>query len=326
MKQTTIRLLAVLLALLTLCFGFASCSSKSEVAGDYEYNDMVAEEKAPTANGVTGNGFHSSNGMTGDSTSVASDRKIIKTFNIDAETTEFEKATNALNALIAEHDAYVENASQRDNSLRNQGRYARSATYTVRVPAEKAEDFVKALGGHFNVTSQNATVKDISETYYSIEARLEELQVERDSLLDILDAPETKKDYDLWLKVHQRISEVTQQIAVYQGSINRYDSQVAYSTVYLSIDEVINYTVTSEGNGFWARLGTAFRKGWTNFLDGLQDFAIWLAESLPTLILLAAIGVGLFFAIRAIWRRRKHKKAQSAEKADDAVQETEKSE
>ena len=320
MKQTTIRFLAVVLALLTLCAGLASCSSKSEMSADLGYGNVEPSEKSPMASDSVGNGFQSSLGeSTTSNTPTETDRKIIKTFNIDAETTEFETAIDALNALITEYGAYVEKASQQDNSLRNQGRYARNASYTVRVPAEQAESFVSALGGHFNVTSQNVSVKDISESYYSIEASLAELIVERDSLLDILALPATEKDYNLWLTVHQRLTEVKQQIAVYQGSLNRYDSQVAYSTVYLSVSEVINYTVMSEGNGFGARLGTAFRKGWANFLDGLQDFSLWFAEALPTLILLAAIGVGLFFAIRAIVRRAKAKKVAKKEMVDETT-------
>jgi hypothetical protein len=323
MKQATIRLLAVLLALLMLCIGLASCAKESEVAGDVKYDNLEPSEKTPTVNGAMGNGFHSSSDQSSVSTPTLADRKLIKNFDISAETTEFEKAIEALNGLIAAHGAYVENSTQRDKSLYNQSRYARGATYTIRVPADQAEAFTNALGGHFNVTSQSATVKDISEAYYSIEASLAELIVERDSLLDILALPETEKDYDLWLTVHQRITEIKQQIAVYQGTLNRYDSQVAYSTVRLSVDEVITYTVMSEGNGFFARMGTAFRRGWTNFLDGLQDFAIWFAEALPSLILFTVIAIGLFFLIRTIIRRFNAKKISKKMMAEEEIAPTE---
>lgn len=312
--KPSIRLCSILLILLVLCAAFASCGKAS-----YDANDRM-----PTNNELAegGNGFDLLNSTV---KPEDVDRKIIKTFQISAETTDFEAATSALNALIAEHGAYVESSSSYDQSLKSQNTYARRANYTVRVPAENAEAFVGALGGHFNVTSSSSQVEDVSDTYYSIEARLEELQVERDSLLDILAAPETEKDYDLWLTVQQRLSEVKQQIAVYQGQINRYDGLVAYSTVHLSVSEVINYTVKSEGNGFFARLWAATKEGWSDFFAGLLNFIIWFAEAFPTLLLIAAIGVGIWGLIRALVRRGRKKRAarraKEQAKTDTADQE-----
>ena len=83
MKQTIIRFLAVVLALLTLCAGLVSCSSKSEA--DLGYGNVEPSEKAPMASDSVGNGFQSSVGESTTSTTIPeSDRKIIKTFNIYA--------------------------------------------------------------------------------------------------------------------------------------------------------------------------------------------------------------------------------------------------
>ena len=287
MKKRISRLLALLLATLTLCAAFASCSAgnKSDATEDY-FGGSFEEEKMPTVD--AGNGFVN----TEQNITQAPDtqRKVIKTFDINAETKDFDAAITSLGALITSCNAYVESSSSTNKSLGSSStRYARHATYTVRVPAENAERFVNSLGEHFNVTSNRSFVEDVSESYYSIEARLEELKVERDSLLDILDDPNTKKDYTLWTTVQSRLSEVRQQIAVYQGQLNRYDSKIAYSTVNLSVNEVINYTEGAENNSFGSRLGAAFKEGWVDFLSGVQEFVIWFAEALPVLLLLGII-------------------------------------
>ena len=303
MKKSSIRLLAFVLVLLMVCLCFASC--KADLKDGYA-EDMMESPSEPGKNEL--------GGLT-DSVQSATvpddaERKIIKTFDISSETKDFDAAIAALNTLISENGGYVESASSSNKSLNNQSdSYTRNADYTIRIPAEKAEAFVGAVGTLFNITSNHSYVEDISEIYYSIEARLEELEVERDSLLNVLEQPETAKDYDLWLTVNQRLSEVRQQIAVYQGQINRYDSQVAYSTVNLSIREVIHYTEISESRSFGARLGAAFREGWSGFVIGLQDFIIWFAEALPVLILLGAIATGVVLIICAI--RRKKKKNQT---------------
>ena len=305
MKKYVIRLFALLLILAAVTVGFASCKAASKDGGAEDMNMM----ETPSEAGKTEIG-----GLNDPSTSAGvpddAERKIIKTFDIGSETKDFDAAIGSLNTLIAEHGGYVESSTSSNKSLNNKSdSYTRYASYTVRVPAENAEAFVGSVGTLFNITSNKSYVEDVSETYYSIEARLEELKVERDSLMQVLEQPETAKDYDLWLTVNQRLSEVRQQIAVYQGQINRYDNRVAYSTVNLSINEVIHFTEVSENRSFGSRLGAAFREGWSNFAGGVQDFISWFAEALPVLILLGAIATGVVFIIRAA-RKKKKKKLQ----------------
>lgn len=305
MKKHT-HLYSLLIVLLSLILLLASCSASSKADGgamEDVKNELYGEEIAP---GV-GNAGMTDSEQAIDPAQIP-DRKIIKTFDVSAEAKDYQVAIEALNTLIAEHGGYVESSSSSDKSLNHAStNYTRRATYTIRIPAEHAEAFVRSMGTLFNVTSNQSKVEDISESYYSIEARLEELQAERDSLLDILDAPETKKDYDLWLTVTQRLSEVRQEIAVYQGQLNRYDSKVAYSTINLSINEVIAYSSISESNSFGSRLGAAFKEGWSDFVIGLGDFVIWFAEALPTLLLLGAIATVVVLIIRSAVRRKKRK-------------------
>lgn len=301
-----IRLYAILLALLSLTLLFASCAADNKATANDAYYDKENYSGEDVKLDSPGAGFTATEQKV-DTTEIT-ERKIIKTFDISSETKDYDTAIASLNDLIAQHGGYVESASSSNKSLNNSSaNYTRHANYTIRIPAENAEAFVGSMGGLFNITSNQSSIQDISETYYSIEARLEELQAERDSLIDILDATDTKKDYDLWLTVTQRLSEVRQQIAVYQGQLNRYDSKVAYSTVNLSINEVIAYSSISENNSFGSRLGAAFKEGWNDFVIGLGDFVIWFAEALPTLILLGAIAAAVIIIIRAAVRKKKRK-------------------
>ena len=294
MKKRT-RIYTLLIVLLSLTLLFASCGSSSK-AEDSVQNEL--------ADGEMGGAGMTDAEQAVDTTKIT-DRKIIKTFDISAEAKDYNAAIAALNDLITQHGGYVESASSNDKSLQNTSEsYTRNASYTIRIPAEQADAFVGSVGGLFNVTSNRSSIEDISETYYSIEARLEELQAERDSLIDILDADKTKADYQLWLTVTQRLSEVRQQIAVYQGQLNRYDSKVAYSTVNLSIREVAAYSSVSENNRFGSRLKAAFTDGWNGFVLGLGNFVIWFAEALPTLILLGLLATGVIFVIRALRRKK----------------------
>lgn len=316
MKHRKLLALAAILMMLILCASLlSSCSSPAtdSYAGSAGKNDAYANEEATPVPGISTDATNAPlvnmEGKQG--------TKIIKTFRLRAETTEFDNAISALHTLIANNGGYVEASSTANQSLSGYSQlYSRHATYTLRIPAENAEAFVASIGSTLHLTSNESTVQDVSETYYSIEARLQELRVERDSLLEVLESPEVTKDYQMWLTVKARLSEVTQQIAVYQGQLNGYDSKVAYSTVHLDLSEVINYSAVSEDNSFGARLSAAFSDGWNNFVKGAQNFVILLAEGLPVLVLIAIlVTLPLVITFTVLKRqKKKHTLPQQAKK------------
>ena len=303
MKNKTLRLVLILLALATvLCF--ASCSKSYDSVGN------SSAELAPETPEI---------GMTNDKLNASNlptdtvERKIIKTYDLNAETKEFDATVASLDALVAQYGGYVES-----NSITNRNynsKMSRYASYKFRIPAENAEAFVGSIGNTLNVTRQNSNAEDVSESYYSIEATLEELQIERDSLLTMMQSLDTQKDYNFWLTIQTRLSEVRQQIARYQAQLKNYDSRVEYSSVSLYINEVVDYNSVEE-ESFGTKLGTAFRDGWVAFGEFVEDFVIWIAEALPFLVLFAIALVILCIVSRRVRAKRKAKKP--AKKDDEA--------
>lgn len=297
------RILLLLLAICMTLTLFSSCNAKS---------DNAAGDMMPT---VGGEGKPESNGAPGfidaekeNAPTEPSERKIIKTYSLVAQTKEFDSAIASLEKLVSENDGYIESSALYDKGLENKNAYNRRASYTLRIPAENAEAFVSSTGTLLHVTSNTSKVEDVSETYYSVEAMLEELYAERDSLLNIMESLNTKSDYDFWLTLQQRLSEVKQKIAVYQAQLNSYDSRVMYSTVTLEVHEVLSYSSQAENNSFGSRVKAAFEESWSDFAVGCQDFAVWFIGAIPTLLILGAIGTGIGFFIRHLVKRRRSKK------------------
>ena len=294
MKNKTLRLVLVLLALATvLCF--ASCSKSYDSVGN------SSAELAPETPEI---------GMTNDKLNASNlptdtvERKIIKTYDLNAETKEFDATVASLDALVAQYGGYVES-----NSITNRNynsKMARYASYKFRIPADKAEEFVGSIGNTLNVTRQNSNAQDVSESYYSIEATLKELETERDSLLNMMASLDNQKDYNFWLTIQTRLSEVRQQIARLQAQLNSYDSRVEYSTVSLYINEVVEYTPDEE-QPFGKRIANAFSAGLKEFAEFSVDFAVWFAEALPFIVLFIIILIPISLLIR---RRRAQRKAK----------------
>lgn len=300
MKNKLFRLILVVLVLLpALCLG--SCAKANEsLGGGFDVDSEMPKNEAPEF-GLTNDKLNS----TTPPADTEIERKIIKTYDINAETKEFDATIASLAALVAEHGGYVESNSVTNRNYNSQ--MARYASYKFRIPAENADAFINSIGNTLNVTRSNSYAQDVSESYYSIEATMQELQIERDSLLAMMQSLDNQKDYNFWLTIQTRLSEVRQQIARYQAQLNNYDNRVEYSTVSLYINEVVNYTPAEE-ESFGTRISTAFSAGLTEFAEFIEDFAVWFVEALPFLVLFVIILIPVILIARRARAKKKAKK------------------
>jgi hypothetical protein len=165
------------------------------------------------------------------------------------------------------------------------------------------------------VTTSSSTQQDVSEAYYSIEARMKTLETERESLLAMMASIDTAKDYDFWYTLQKKISETEQQIAEYQAILKSYDGQVAYSTVNLTVYEVVEYTpVQNEAPTFGERIAEAFVDSWTDFGEGCMDFAVFMVSAIPTLLIFPGIPAVIVIIVIAVHKKNKKKKEEKEEK------------
>ena len=124
----------------------------------------------------------------------------------------------------------------------------------------------------------------------------------------MMESLDNQKDYNFWLTLQTRLSEVRQQIARLQAQLNNYDSRVSYSTVNLSINEVVTYTPTEES--FGAKIAAAFSKGWTAFGEFMEGLAVVLVTIFPFLLIPAAAGIVVIVLIRRKGGKKNAKKAE----------------
>lgn len=280
----------ILLATILLAAGLCSCKKS---AGN-DTADVFYPE--------TGSGIESS----------LSDRtpdlepKIVKTANLTAQTTDYDESVKYVRQAVSECGGYIETSEVSGKSVSNRGNYGyRSATYTLRIPAEKLDDFLSLAEEAFNVTSLSTTDTDITVQYYDAASRLEVLKTERDALETML---ESSKNVDQMLQIEKRLYQVIQEIESYQSQIRIYDSKASYSTVNLSLSEVSDLTPAA-APGFGERVKNAFSDMWSGFTGFCKDAAIWLIYAMPVLIVLAAVAVCIVTIVNR--NRRKKKTAQN---------------
>ena len=222
--------------------------------------------------------------------------KIIYTADMDLETTDFDAAVAAIAALTEECGGYYETSN-----LSNGGSY-RSASYTVRVPAEKYREFLSQAGELCHMLNLYEYTDDVSEVYYDTAGRLETQQIKLERLQELLG--QAKKMEDI-ITIENAISETEETIDRLSGQLRHYDALVDYSTVSIYLREVYRLSNVEEPvQGFGSRIAAAFKSGWSGFVAGMEGLLIALAYGWMWLVLLAVIVTVIVLLARRSAKRR----------------------
>lgn len=241
--------------------------------------------------------------------------KIIKTIIAYGETKDYDKCIEDVKALVVQQNGYVESSNVSGNSY-NSLNNRRRANFVFRIPAANLEEFKEGISALLNVTSLTENVQNVSQEYYDIEAIIETLSAERDGLLNILKSLDNSTQYDYWLKITERLSDIEKQIAVYKSQLNNLDNKIAYSTYTLTIEEVKEYTEEAPEN-FGQRISSAIKESWKEFGENAQDFAVFFVSAIPTLLTLGVIGGAIAFIVIRSDRKTKKKKLEAKDEKQD---------
>jgi hypothetical protein len=163
---------------------------------------------------------------------------------------------------------------------------SRTLSLTIRVPQDNYASFLEAAAQAGNLVDKSEQVQDVTTQYMDIEARLSNLTAQRTRLQELQASAENLADL---LEIESSLSDVQYQIESWQSQLDWYSQQVSCSTVYLSLDEVKEYT-PAEGS-YLSQLSSALRNGWTGFVSGIQQLTVWVVGVWPVLVILAAAAV-----------------------------------
>lgn len=171
-------------------------------------------------------------------------RKIIRHVSMNLETREFANALQSIQQTVADAGGYIESQEQDGYSLGSRSRYQeRNARIQARIPSAKLDEAVRSVGGFCNVLSQSENMDDITETYFDSQAHLTSLKIQEERLLAILEKAEKLEDV---ITLESALSDVRYQIESLTASLRRMDSQVAYSYLNISLQEVVEYQEIQE--------------------------------------------------------------------------------
>ena len=218
--------------------------------------------------------------------------KIIYTANLTLESKDYHTARAALDAALNDAGGYLESSSEYSDVGSS-----RSVNLTFRVPEENYQSFLDAVAQAGNVTYKSQQADDVTTQYMDVETRLANLEAQRTRLQELQAQADNLSDL---LQIETSLTDVQSQIESWQSQLDWYSNQVQQCTVYVNLSEVQNYTPTDES--FLGSVGAAFAQGWSNFVNGLQQLAVWLAGAWPVVLVVAAAAAGF-----AVWRKQRKK-------------------
>lgn len=299
-KRLAVILLAgSLTAMLTGCGDAKSYSSDTAAATNGSYMEMASES-------MMDSGFYAQNSMTeampmeesaavemkNDTTDVtATDRKLIKTVDMDVETREFDYLMATVEEQVKALGGYIENLNTYNGSNYSGYRGTRNADLTIRIPKQQLDAFLDTVSGASNVIRRSDNVEDVTLAYVDLESHRDALRTEQTRLLELLERAETIEDI---ITIEERLSNVRYQLESMESQLRTYDNKVDYSTVYLNIDEVEIYTPVEEDT-VWERISSGFAESLHDIGEGLVDFGVWFVVTLPYMVIWAVIIVILIF-------------------------------
>ena len=235
--------------------------------------------------------------------------KLVYTADIEIETTEFDDSVKRIDEMSSWYDCIIQNKQYYDSSDIMYGSNYWSngyRTYSVvlRVPSESFTSFLDDTGSIGHVTRSNSYVDNITQQYYSTQSYLESYE---NQLAVLQDMYKNARDINEMIQVESRITEVSAKILEYQNQMDVMDLDVDYSTINISLREVITYTdnpTAKDDGSFGRRIVKAAEGAWDGLVEFIQDSIIWVVESIFGLAIIAII---VIVTVRKIKKIRKKK-------------------
>lgn len=323
MKKTISLVLALFLMLsLCACGESASPSQAKGAVGSYiaeEDAAWPAEEPMAEAsmayesvNGLSPSGAPQSAGAAENAASRKPD-KIIYSANVQVETTDFDTSIARLNELVEEYGGWVESSSVNGSNYVDRSRGAvsrRSANYTLRIPSDRFQELMSSLSDLGNVPYTHIYTENVTAQYYDVQARLTAYSAQEQRLLEMMELAESVEDIIL---LEDRLTEVRYSIESLQTSLNNWDRQVSFSSVYLDLNEVQVYSPEPQVQpSYGQRLLRALKSGLSDFGDFFKELLILLVGALPTLLLLGGIAAAVIVLVKKKRAARKARRAAAA--------------
>ena len=277
-------------ALLLSLLGFAACTSDVGSRSHVEERQVLARSDGPAAVPAP-DGYARASAMTVGASLSAKQAAVTMLIRMARMSLEVNSLDSAIGAArhIADRNGGL--AAGLDRNVAASWRP--QAALTLRVPVERLDATVAALGSLGQIEAVNVTTQDVSEEFVDVTARLENARRLERRLLDLLSRG-TGKLTDI-LQVEEKLANVREEVERIEGRRRYLKVRSDMSTIELALHEAGTPPAPLVSSAF----GNAFAQARRNFMM-LATAAI---EASGIVLPLLVVAGGVWLAVRRGRRR-----------------------
>lgn len=279
---------------------------------DYDYALDASEEEyypEPAESPASDASSKESGTSAGLSTDEINREMLVYSCTMSVDTLDFTSTVNGLKALIDQYGGFIEMENYDDG-----GSYGRwysesedkwqSYSATLRVPSRNYDAFCNSAGSLGDLRSKNASVQNLSAEYQDLSASLAIYEAKEERYIALL-AEITEDEYAV--AIERELTDLQIEIARIKSRMNKINTDVTYSYVYITINEVKEYVSEPvKTDTFWDRLLNTLKNTGHEFVEFLEELLFLVIRLIPYLILIGIIIIVLV----PIARKRRARKAQ----------------
>lgn len=227
---------ALILSLLMLLSIFCSCGSKdSSYGGEQNPGNETSDDS------------QSDISKDAVSTEESPEKKIIKTYHLTLESTNFKEDAALIVSAAEALGGYISESSETNTSITDSKAASKYGTYTVRVPADKVEEYLETLRTTCNVLRSSLSTDDITDSYYGYQAKLDSLRLQEERLTAMLEKADS---LDYMITLEDKLTEIRTEINAINSALQLMDKAVNYSFDLLLPLSFLKQYSTLAGNAF----------------------------------------------------------------------------
>ncbi len=167
-----------------------------------------------------------------DADADADTRHVIRTGHAVVVVDDFEEARANVRSLAEDRGGYVE-ASERDVHREDNQTWT-SGTLVIRVPSDEFDDVHEEIGEEGLLLESATETEDVTDQIVDLEARLENLEAQRDRLRDLYEDADRTDDV---LRIESELSAVQEDIERTETTLTTLEEQVQYATITVHLEE-----------------------------------------------------------------------------------------
>lgn len=308
--QRRARLLATVIAVLTMAWLLAGCSSSDagDAAGEADYSGrdiayddtMAAEESLAQEEAMA---YDADGAVASDTVPPAADRSVIVTGSVYMTVEDPVAAANQAVSIVNGAGGRIDARSETAPTEYDGG----SAWLTLRIPSDRLDAVVEDLRAIGTVDEFSTSSQDVTREVTDLDAQISTLAASTERIEGLLDQAEDMEDI---ITLENELDRRRAELESLQARQRALDDQVAMSTIHLSLTTEPAVPVDDEPTTFLDGL----EAGWNALTGFLSGALVALGVVLPWL----AVGAIVALVVVALVRRRRSRKVTTpAPAADD---------